>query len=99
MASCQIARSVPSRSAPSLSRCTVSGRWPKVNICWRVSTTRTERSSRMDAITASASWYCGRSPEPNAPPTYGLRTVTLRLLRPNTCETYQRLFCEPWVLS
>ncbi len=38
-------------------------------------------------------------PEPKAPPTNGFFTVTLLLGRPNTCDTIQRLFCEPCVLS
>jgi len=99
MASCTTARSVPSRSAASFTRCQVSGRWPKVKVCWRVSTTRTERCSCSAAMTARMSWYCGRSPEPKAPPTNGLRTVTLSLPRPNTRETIQRLFCGLCVLS
>ncbi len=63
---------VPFASAASRTRCQVSGRWPKVNICWRVSTTRTDRFSCSAAIAASSRLYCGRRPEPKAPPTTGV---------------------------
>ena len=43
---------------------------------------RTDRFSASAPMTAKASWYWGRRPEPNAPPTKALRTVTLFLDRP-----------------
>src|SRR5262249_36363979 len=52
----------------------VVGRCPKVNICWRVSDTRTDRFSSRAARTARNTWYCGRSPDSNAPPTKGETT-------------------------
>ena len=65
----------------------VSGRWVKVNIWSRVSTTRTDRFSSIAAITARKSWYCGRRPEPKAPPTKGEITRTSSFFRPKTPVT------------
>ncbi len=63
-------------SAPSDTVWIVSGRWPKVNIWSRVSTTRTERWRSSAASTARKSWYCGRRPEPKPPPTKGVTQRT-----------------------
>ena len=71
MASWVIASSVPPRLAPSASRSIEAGRWPSPYICWRVRTRRTERSSAFAPSTASTASYCGRSPDPNAPPVKG----------------------------
>jgi hypothetical protein len=46
----------------------------KVNICCRVSNTRTERFNSRAARTARKTWYWGRSPAPKAPPTKGETT-------------------------
>ena len=46
----------------------VCGRWANVNICCRVRDTLIERFSPIAAITARNSWYCGRRPDPKAPP-------------------------------
>ena len=78
---------------------TVGGRWPMpVNICGRVRVTRTDRRSVRAASTARKTWYCGRSPDPNAPPTK--REIT-RILsgEPRARPRYLRTFCTPWVLS
>ena len=50
-------------------------------------------------MVAMYSWYCGRRPDPNPPPTNGFLTVTWPALRPNTPVTYAKLFWQPWLLS
>ncbi len=77
MTSWIIAVSRPSSSAPSATRCRVSGRKPIAVESWRrVSSRRTGRPARRAASAASVTCGQVRSAEPNAPPTKGLMTRT-----------------------
>ena len=53
----------------------------------------------MAAITARNSWYCGRRPDPKAPPTKGDTTRTSPLARLKTPVTYFWVLPTPWILS
>src|SRR5919198_3139702 len=73
-----MAVSSSARVAPSLTCWTVLGRWPTpVNICGRVSTSLTGRSTVRAASAVKTTCGQARSPAPNPPPTNGARTRTL----------------------
>jgi hypothetical protein len=68
--SCRIAVSLPSALAPSVTRCIVSGRCPtSENICGRVNTSLTGRSSNLAAIVARMTCDHGDPLQPKPPPT------------------------------
>ena len=72
-----IATSSPPRMAPSLTVCSVLGRWPMpVNIRGRVRISFTGRPTVRAASTARIVCDRTRSPAPNPPPTYGASTRT-----------------------
>jgi len=75
--SCCTAISVPSRSAPSATFCTVAGRFAvAVNTCSRVSAHFTGQPSARDAAAASIPGAEVPALPPNAPPTYGFTACT-----------------------
>ena len=74
---------------------------PKLNICWRVSDTRTERSSSRAAMTARNTGYCGRRPGAESATDKRRDDTDLRRLfvTKHVAQRYPWTFFTPWVLS
>ena len=73
----------PSRSAPSASDCAVSGAMAEGEHLLP-GQGHPHGTLERPRPAPPGSWYCGRNPEPNAPPTYGRRTRTSSGSKANT---------------
>jgi hypothetical protein len=89
-----------SRVAASVRRCSCSSRWPQeVNICGRVSTSRTGRRTARAAIAASVT--CGQTIafDPKPPPTKCVTTRTFASGTPSRWATVSWVARMPIVES
>ena len=90
----------PSARAPRVIRCSCSSRCPQeVNICSRVSTSRTGRPTCRAASAASAGWCQIIALEPKLPPTAWLTTRIEMGGRPSSSATVNWIAFGPWVES